>query len=400
MLVLTFALYNPGMYAQKEQFGPSRVICNTTPCASATSFSAGDVNEDGRTDVVMGLDACLWTTSAENDCSYLYLLKQNSDGSFTPSFIQMVPPDFSTPGGPFDVKLADVNGDGHLDIIASGRNRSPNELIFLGDGKGNFQLKQDLVVRYPGTPVVQDFNGDGRPDIALLSENFLSIFLNQGDGTFAEKQVLDLGNQNWLDEAGRGRNMVAGDFKGDGKVDLAFYGLGTNLDAFNPMQMEVVLGAGDGTFKQDYIYNFSTPVYAIAAADLNHDGKTEIVASLGPTGQAGSEDRIAVLTPNLKGKLYWAWAEYGDQLPGKIEQTIGLSDLNGDGKLDIFGITTGNDLLTVMNGTGGYTFGSPFTLQDASDADFPFTAPLVKGAKPSLFYSTSEGISVLPNTTP
>lgn len=152
---------------------------------------------------------------------------------------------FSSPagfgGGGGGPAIADFNLDGKLDIAA-------NNSVLLGNGGGTFQgVPLGLV---PATVsefgVVGDFEKDGKPDVAVLSQNTsnsLYILRNKGSG------ALTLINTYQLQQPGYG--IVTADLNGDGNLDLVLFGT-------DPITQEwsysVLLGSGNGSFQPAVFY--------------------------------------------------------------------------------------------------------------------------------------------------
>jgi len=132
------------------------------------------------------------------------------------------------------------------------------------------------VTVFPTAMAVADFNGDGVPDLAVGLQNLSSIqvFLGNGDGTFTPGAVTTPPNGN-LQVGGMG----AADFNEDGHIDL-FVGSTSKFSMLLP-------GNGDGTFQApSQLYDsfwVSSAVAGVAVADLNGDGKPDIVLSANPT---------------------------------------------------------------------------------------------------------------------
>ena len=199
--------------------------------------------------------------------------------------------------------------------------------------------------RYPllgNTHIAADFNGDGRPDLAGAGGNAVSVMLGNGNGTFQAKTDFPIGMQT--------QAVAAGDFNSDGKVDLVV--------TLNTPQLSLALlsGTGTGTFNAPNFFpnssGFDSP--AIAATDLNRDGKLDLVIMhsiacfTAPCRPARS---ITVLLGNGNGTF---------QTPAEIDVGTGpmamaVLDLNGDGIKDV-AIGGGNTELSVLLGVGNGTF--------------------------------------------
>ena len=224
--------------------------------------------------------------------------------------------------------LADVNGDGILDIVSivNGGESTPGQLkILLGNGGTNFQSP----LAYPiGSSLAQlnsvtigDFNGDHKPDIAVAMAPFgsgagsnMMIFLGNGDGTFQPSSVLAL--------PAAPMSVATADLNGDGKLDLAF--TLNNVAATSIAvggSIAFALGNGDGTF--------AAPTYvpgaggSIAIGDVNGDGFPDIV-TLG-----------TILFGNGKGSFPTRQDYVIPSDPSYEQYSVILADFNGDGRLDV-----------------------------------------------------------------
>jgi hypothetical protein len=167
-----------------------------------------------------------------------------------------------------DVVVGDFNRDGKLDFATA--DPLDGVYIFQGNGDGTFYLatSERIGAFYP---VLGDFNGDGKLDLVVESTSGVSLLLGNGDGTFQSPQTI-LNNLN-RETCGFGFPLVVDDFNGDGKLDLAFCSSSGNG------QMVVLLGNGDGTFKKPVYYRAGSndSAWVFAAGDLNSDGKTDFI---------------------------------------------------------------------------------------------------------------------------
>src|SRR5712692_8427737 len=120
--------------------------------------------------------------------------------------------------------------------------------------------------------VVGDFNGDQRLDIAVINDNGLTVLLNQGNGAFLAGPVPGLA------DVGEGpASLLAGDFNGDGKLDLAV--ATPAADRPGGGCITVLLGLGDGTFQQSFHFDLHGIPTALVAGDFNGDGKLDLAVA-------------------------------------------------------------------------------------------------------------------------
>lgn len=220
------------------------------------SVASGDFNGDGKADLAI-------TNYSDNTVS---ILLGKGDGTFQPAA------NYSTGVLPHSVAVADFNGDGRPDLAIANVG-SDSVGVLLGNGDGTFQAQ----VSYssagtngsgPVLAAVGDFNGDGYADIAAVSANGVtSVYLGKGDGTFAA--ALNYGTAAAFPAT---FTIGIGDFNGDGKPDLAVVGYGS---------LNILLGNGDGTFQSALVTSISAVAWSIAIADLNGDGKTDLAIPTG-----------------------------------------------------------------------------------------------------------------------
>ena len=230
-----------------------------------TSLALVDVNHDGYRDVI----ATAW-------CSDVLVQFPGTANTFfgEPRFLK-------SPGGPRDVKAADLDGDGNLDLAVA--LYASNEVgLWKGDGKGGFTALTRFSSRgkLPSKVQVSDINGDGKQDIVVShchTDDSIMIFYGDSELSFSVSQEICLGKDRDILEH-EIRDICTGDFNGDGRIDIAAacYGSG---------QVVVLLNDSAGAavpvrLKQEsYSFENGKP-RALCVADFNRDGATDIAAAL------------------------------------------------------------------------------------------------------------------------
>ncbi len=337
----------------------------------ATSVAVADVNGDGKPDLVVAN----WCASS-SDCNgnnwgfdgSVAVLLGNGDGTFQPAVA------YASGGAtPVSVAAADVNGDGKPDIIVANTCASGilcpgggSVGVLLGNGDGTFQpaLTYDSGGTIAESVAVADFNGDGKPDLAVANwygtdgsccwSPALGVLLGNGDGTFQPAVSYSWGGQT---------SVAAVDVNGDHRPDLVV----ANALGY----VEILLGNGDGTFQRPVTYSTggSYPD-SVATADLNGDGKLDLVVA------NGDLDNIVVLLGNGDGTFKPAVA-YGSG--GSQPWSVALADVNGDGKPDILAANAYSSTVGVLLGNGDGTFQAALTYGSGGSLAMSVVAADVNG---------------------
>jgi hypothetical protein len=325
-------------------------------------FDVADMNEDGQLDIVHG-------TPRKGITEPVIFL-----GDGKGNWHRWADVDF--PRFPFDygdLRVADLNGDGHQDLVMGIHLRGLVALI--GDGKGHFKLwnkgldftvagHEDGAPAYSSRAIqIVDWNGDGKPDIVALGEgprlniskaggaspisNTLSygpvVYLNQGDGSWQRKDAGTGQGQLF------GGQITVGDFNGDHRPDFA------TASAVQSARNLVNLQRPDGSWENVEIdVRPNAYVRAVHAVDLDKDGRTDLVV-----GYISYE--LGVWRQGID--LFYS--RPGDQWErhtlavqeGKDGVTaIATGDLDGDGNLDLVALTgDGHYWVFLGDGKGFFT---------------------------------------------
>ncbi len=214
---------------------------------------AGDFNKDGRLDLVT------------IDGSTAEVLLGEGTGQF-----RLKVPAFSIGETTLAAVAADMNGDGKLDIVTSA------PAIVLGSGGGNFQTPYVAPYGYCNSDIVAvaDFNGDGKPDVLTSCSNELQLYPGNGDGTLGYPLYINSSNYSIL-------SAVVADFNHDGIPDIAFTTTFYAPSSTGTL-VTVELGNGDGTFQEKGTSlvpgqtQYSNAPAPLAAGNFNGDGKLDL----------------------------------------------------------------------------------------------------------------------------
>jgi len=387
------------------------VLLNTTAPGAATqtftqqTFSVGreptwvaatDLNGDGKPDIVV-------VNFLDNDVSVF--LNTTPAGASTATFA--APQTFASGNLPMSVTVADINGDGKPDLVIGNSNETDVSVLLntmaSGASTPSFAAQQPIATDGQFSPdvAVADVDGDGKPDLIVtyIVNNVVAVLLNTtasgaATASFAASQTFATG-------AGPQR-VIAADMNGDGKPDIVVSDVGNPPPGTTvAVLINTSAGAGTPSFAAPQAFDIGTQPGALAAADLNGDGRLDLVVGYG-TGNA-----VAVLfnttTPGASPVSFEAAVPFavGNQVAG-----IGVADLNGDGKPDVVANNRNDNTISVLRntavrGSGASSFAAQQTYATGNQPKKIIAADLNADGRPDVITvnSSDNTFSVLLDTT-
>lgn len=296
--------------------------------SSAHKVAVGDANRDGHLDIFV----------AQHDSYEVVALLGNGRGGFKPApgspFVAAGGPQVHPRAHTHAITTGDVNGDGNLDLLTT--NANDNSIsILLGDGKGGFAPSGNSPIkagRHPYDVVaLHDVNNDGKADLVTpnLRGNAVMVMLGDGKANFTPSP----GSPFALSP--RPGYVAVADLNDDGKADL----VATHDD--DPL-LVVLLGDGKGGFNPipESPLRPSNPVWGIAVADVNGDGRKDL--ALG----AQLDHGVTIMLGDGKGGFVSA---AGSPIPaGNRANYVAVADLNRDSKPDIVASSYGSGEIRVF----------------------------------------------------
>jgi FG-GAP-like repeat len=309
-----------------------------------TSVSVADVNGDGKPDLVVVNE---YASSSVTNVTVGVLLG-NGDGTF--QTVKNYDTGQYNPGWPNSVAVADVNGDGTLDLLVTnascgwgGNCTSGTAFVLFGNGNGTFRMG----IAYgsggwgPTSVVAADVNRDGKPDLVVAntcasssgpvfqncSNGTVGVLLGNGNGTFQTAVPYGSGGN-------QPRSAAVADVNGDGKLDLLVANdCGNSNCAGTNGTVGVLLGNGDGTFQMAMAYDSGgIGIQSVAVGDVNKDTKLDLVVANACADGPCTDGTVGVLLGDGDGTFQTALT-YGSG--GWQPMSVAVADVNRDGKPDL-----------------------------------------------------------------
>lgn len=299
-------------------FTPSSFGAAITKATSAypTAVLIGDLDVDGKPDVI----------TININSGSISVFKNKSTGNI-PSFASNI--DYPAGDDPISGYLADLDGDGLLDLITVNNSGNGSFIsLFRNTSSGStisFATRLDIstgTTQYssPAEAIATDLDGDGKPDLAIMNSGALTIYHNKS----APGSLSFDGKQNYTINVGNG-SIAAGDMDGDGKTDII-------VTSTNPSTISLFRNtstSGSIVFGSRTDYNSGNSPFGITVADLDGDGKLDFAVG-------NADDNTLVLFKNSSTPGTMSFADTVTYPTGPYApKFIAVGDLDGDGKPDL-----------------------------------------------------------------
>jgi subtilisin family serine protease len=316
-------------------FDVSTVTISTTQGSQPGPIAIADFNNDGKLDIAVGKNLVSGS---------IFILLGDGNGGFSTAT------NFTGVRSPTSIATGDLNGDGNVDlIVANGDSVQGLLSVFLGDGSGHFPQRIQ-VGGGPGSSntcvAVGDLNADGKADAVLVSsDNAVRVLLGDGSGQLSFFKTLSPGGL-------LPTFVLIKDLNGDGKPDLLVANTVAS-EAGHTGDVASLLGDGTGNFGPASAFGVGTSPSSLAAGDFNGDGKVDVAVT-----NSGSSD-ISVLLGDGAGHFSPA-VYYGAHGARPLSLQPGDFNGDGKIDLAVFDSQPGNVVIFQGDGAGGFVAAGNF----------------------------------------
>jgi uncharacterized protein YjdB len=305
-------------------------------------IALGDLDGDGKTDIAV----------VNNTSNTVSVYRNTSSSGTINSTSFAAPVDFATETAPVMVAIADIDGDTKPDLVCANSGPSSFSVFKNTSTTGtinstSFSARVNFAVGGGVRDIAfNDLDADGKTDIVIVVQGShnISVFKNRSvtgyieTGSFAPKVDFSTGTSPF--------GVVVTDIDGDKKPDIAVANQGVNaVSVFRNTTIKGVISTGSFAAKKDFRTG-TAPKY-IAAADIDGDGKPELV-----TGN-NAADSISVFRNNATTGFIdsSSFDTKTDFATGDGPLKIEVADFNGDGKPDLAIINNNSNTVSLLRNT-------------------------------------------------
>ena len=313
-------------FASAQAFGTG-----SSPAAVATA----DFNGDGKLDVAV----------ADESSNNLEILTNSGTAAGTASFSSGT---VTTGSFPVAVVAADLNADGKPDLVAVDGGATTISVFInttaAGSSVASFAARKTFTVgNSPSAVAVGDFNGDGKPDLAVsnFSDNNVSVLFNT---TTAGSAIPAFSAASNFSTGTSPQSVAVGDLNGDGRPDLAI----ANYSSSNVSVLlnTAAAGATSPSFASATNFSVGSEPQSVAMVDLNGDGLRDLAVA----NFAGNSVSV-LLSTTAAGATAPSFATQQVFWGGNLPATVTVADLNGDGKPDLAMAARGDTSVALLMNT-------------------------------------------------
>jgi hypothetical protein len=263
---------------------------------------------------------------------------------------------FTVLSGPWDIKSADLNDDGHLDLVTANRNSS-SVSVALNNGDGTFGSAWTYAVGYkPWEVDTADLDGDGDEDIAVTltdievggppkdDYDLVSVLFNDGNGGFSGLETHPIGNEP--------RTVFLADLGEDGNNDIDII----TANEQTTSSISVLFNDGSGVFSPAINYSLGLTPRSLFVADLNGDGFNDAVTA------NKIDDNVTVLFNDG----YGSFNNSTDVPVGRGPWDVYLENITGDSSKDIIVLNKHDGTVQIQenDGTGIFSFRALYSIDN------------------------------------